>query len=276
MYHSHVSKIKAEENLKLAVEKAVNELGGMNQFVDAGDTVFLKPNINTADPFPASTDIEFLRIVVQLLLEVNPKRIIIGESSAINENTRKNLAITGIHELGNLSTLVSVVNLDREPWVKRTIPNGRYLKKVKVPQLIGEVDRLIFLPCLKTHHLAQFSGSLKLSVGLMKPRQRIRLHIRNLQQKIAELNTIIHPDLVVMDARKCFINGGPSAGEVRNPDLIMASTDRLAIDVEGVNIIKGYEGNSLFDVMPLEIAHLKLASELGIGGQTLAENLIAS
>jgi uncharacterized protein (DUF362 family) len=79
-----------------------------------------------------------------------------------------------------------------------------------------------------------------------------------------------------MDARKCFINGGPSAGEVRNPDLIMASTDRLAIDVEGVNIIKGYEGNSLFDVMPLEIAHLKLASELGIGGQTLAENLIAS
>jgi uncharacterized protein (DUF362 family) len=118
MHHTHVSKIKAEENLKPAIEKAVNELGGMNQFVDAGDTVFLKPNINSADPYPASTDVDFLRIVVQLVMEVNPRQIIIGESSAINENTRKNLATKGIHELQALSSAVTVVDLDNESWLE--------------------------------------------------------------------------------------------------------------------------------------------------------------
>jgi uncharacterized protein (DUF362 family) len=71
------------------------------------------------------------------------------------------------------------------------------------------------------------------------------LHLSYLQEKIAELNTLFNVDLIIMDARKCFITRGPAEGEVREPNLILASDDRIAIDVEGIKIIQSFKGNSL-------------------------------
>jgi len=123
---------------------------------------------------------------------------------------------------------------------------------------------LILLPCLKTHSYAQFTGALKLSVGFIKPSERVHLHLSHLQEKIAALNKIIHPDLIIMDARKCFIREGPSEGEVKEPNLILASRDRVAIDIEGIKIIQSFEGNSLIGIDPWELPQIKRAVEFGI------------
>jgi len=99
----------------------------------------------------------------------------------------------------------------------------------------------------------------------MKPIQRVGLHLSRLQEKLAELNKIIKPDLIIMDARKCFINKGPAQGEIREPNLILASDDRIAIDVEGMKIIQSFKGNSLKDINPWELPQIKRAVELDIG-----------
>jgi uncharacterized protein (DUF362 family) len=112
--------------------------------------------------------------------------------------------------------------------------------------------------------MAQYTGALKLSVGIMKPIERLGLHARNLQEKVAELNTLIKPDLIIMDARKCFITGGPGTGDVREPNLILASTSRVALDIEGIRIIQSYEGNSLAGIVPEELTQIKRAIELGV------------
>jgi uncharacterized protein (DUF362 family) len=263
-----VNKITSGDDLRSSIAEAVRGVGGFRSFIEPGDSVFLKPNFNTADPFPASTDHDFLNSVVQLILEQGPSQILIGESSAINENTAKVMDRLDAVELEALSPTVQLIDLDKENWVQKKINEGKYLRKVRVPQLLDQVDKLILLPCLKTHHLAQFTGSLKISVAFMRPRERISLHIRNLQQKIAELNTLIHPDLIIMDARKCFINGGPAKGEIREPNLILAGTDRVAVDIEGVKIIQGYPGNSLANLSPLDIPQLRLAAALGIGTES--------
>jgi uncharacterized protein (DUF362 family) len=263
-----VKRVVVGDDLRSAIAEAVGGVGGFDSFIEAGDTVLLKPNFNTADPFPASTDIDFLRCVVQLTLEREPDSVIIGESSAIGENTSKNLALVGAKQLESLSHKVQVIDLNQTRWIQKKIPGAKYLRKVRVPQLLDQVDKIVLLPCLKTHHLAQFTGSLKLAVAFIRPRERISLHIRNLQQKVAELNTLIQPDLIIMDARKCFINGGPSDGEVRNPNLILSGTDRVSLDIEGVKIIQGYPGNSLAHLDPLEIPQIKLAIRIGIGEES--------
>jgi uncharacterized protein (DUF362 family) len=102
----------------------------------------------------------------------------------------------------------------------------------------------------------------------MKPIQRVRLHLGNIQEKIAELNKIINSDLVIMDARKCFINGGPAQGKVKEPNFILASKDRIAIDVEGIKIIQSYEGNSLKGIDPWLIPQIKKAIELDLGAKS--------
>ena len=111
---------------------------------------------------------------------------------------------------------------------------------------------------------AQFTGSLKLSVGLMKPSERLKLHAGRLQEKIAELNLVIHPDLIIMDGRKCFINKGPSSGDIAEPALILASTGRVAIDLEGINIIQEFDSNSLAQISPGELIQIAHAVKIGV------------
>jgi len=101
-------------------------------------------------------------------------------------------------------------------------------------------------------------------VGLVRPFSRISWHLHGLEQKIAETNTVITPDLLILDARKCFIARGPSHGKIAEPNLILASGNRVALDIEGINIIKGYDGNSLFR-KPWEYTQIRKAVELGLG-----------
>lgn len=261
-----VGKIQASKNLKESILKAVDEISGQagfKKFIKKGDVVLLKPNFNTADSPPASTDINFLKAVVELVYESGAKLVMIGESSTMSMNTRKILEKRGVFDLLNMEQPPRIYVFEEGKWIKKEIPNGKFLKSVYAPEILERADKLILLPCLKTHKQVQFTGALKLSVGFMKPSQRIRLHFRNIQEKIADLNKIIEPDLIIMDARKCFISGGPAHGEIREPNLILASTDRVAIDIEGVKIIQSYKGNSLVGIKPEELPQIKGARYLG-------------
>ena len=259
-----VSKIKVKKDLKKAISETVDLIGGFKKFIRKGDVVLLKPNFNTADPFPASTDLEFLKAVVESVYDCKPKIVMLGDSSTMSLNTRKVMEKLKIFGLEKMERPPRIYVFDERPWVKKEIPNPKYFKSLYVTQYLDRADKLILLPCLKTHFLSQFTGSLKLAMGFMKPYHRIHFHKRNIQEKIAELNKIINPDLIIMDARKCFINEGPAKGNLREPNLILASTDRVAIDVEGIKIIQSYKGNSLKNIDPWELPQIKKAVELGI------------
>jgi uncharacterized protein (DUF362 family) len=171
----------------------------------------------------------------------------------------------GIFKLLDLETPPRIYVFEEWEWKKKEIAKAKYLKSVSVTKILERPDKIVLLPCLKTHKYAQFTGTLKLAVGFMKPIERIKLHMIHLQEKIAELNTLFKPDLIIMDARKCFINGGPAEGEVKEPNLILTSDDRVAIDVEGIKIIQSFKGNSLRNIDPWELPQIKRAVELGVG-----------
>ena len=262
---NNVSKVKSENNLKETIYKAVREIGGFGRFINRGEVVLLKPNFNTADPFPASSDPEFLKAVVELIYDLGAKMVMIGDSSTMSLNSRKVMEELGIFEMEKMEQPPRIYIFEERQWVKKEIVNGKYLENVMVTEFLDRADKLILLPCLKTHPYAQFSGSLKLSIGFVKPIQRVSLHLGNLQEKIAELNTIIKPSLIIMDARKCFVNRGPSEGDVREPGLVLASANRVAIDIEGIKIVQSFEGNSLKGIDPLTMPQIKKAIELGLG-----------
>lgn len=260
-----VSKIKKTENLKEDILKAVEKIGGFESFIKKGETVLIKPNFNTADPFPASTDFDFLKSIVELIYErCEPKIVMIGESSTMSFNTRKIMEKLGIFEIEKGEFPARIYVFEERRWIKKEIPGGVFLKSAEVTEFLERADKLVLLPCLKTHSYAQYTGALKLSIGFVKPFQRIGFHLSHLQEKIAELNKIISPDLIIMDARKCFINKGPAKGEIGEPGLILASKSRILIDIEGVKIIQSFKGNSLRGVNPEDLPQIKRAMEIGI------------
>lgn len=262
-----VAKIKSGGKLKEEIAKAVGVLGGFSAFIKKGDVVFLKPNFNTADPFPASTDLPFLEAAVELLYEAGAKLVMIGESSTYTLNTRKILEQCGVFGLQESENPSRVYVLDELEWAEKKIPNGKFLKSASIPKLLEKTDKLVYLPCLKTHSQGRFTASLKLSVGLMKPLERVRLHLRRLEEKIAELNVLMKPDLIIMDARKVFVTDGPSEGRVEEPNFILASTDRVAIDVEGVKILQSYGAKNHLNMPVWDLPTIKRAAELGLGAR---------
>jgi uncharacterized protein (DUF362 family) len=264
--NSKVVKHEVGENLKASIRDTVDMLGGFGAFIKEGETALVKPNLNTIDPPPASTDPRFLELFVDLLHENGASKVTIGESSTFYGNTEWNLEHAGITGMVEGRPWLDVVSFDEDKWIKRKVEGGKHLKNVSVPKVLDDYDRLFFVCCLKTHCHARFTGALKLTVGLMKGQQRMGLHFRNIEPKVAELASMFSPDLTIMDGRKCFITRGPSEGEVREPNLILAATDRVAMDIEGIRIIQGYEGNDLAGITPEELPQIARAIEMGIDG----------
>jgi uncharacterized protein (DUF362 family) len=138
-----------------------------------------------------------------------------------------------------------------------------------------EADRIVYSCCMKTHFRADFSLSLKLAFGFTKKSERMEFHIRHLKEKLVDLNLVVHPNLIIMDGRKCFIRGGPFSGEVRNPNVILASGDRIAMDVESIKVIGSFEGSKLED-NPWSYAQIRHATALGLGVKSEKEYTMVS
>jgi len=257
-----VSKVTFKQDLKESILHTVNLIGGFGKIIESGDEVLLKPNYNSADPPPASTDPEFLSALVELLYEHGAGKVVVGESSMQTLSTRKVMEKTGA--LRKLSTSgAEIVFFDEGKWVGVDV-GGKYLKRVSLPQRALHADKLVYCCCMKTHFKADFSLSLKLAIGFVKGSERITFHLMHLKEKIADLNLVVHPNLIIMDGRKCFITGGPFNGETREPNVIVASGDRVAMDVEAIKIIESFDGAILKDD-PWSYTQIKRAVELGLG-----------
>lgn len=259
-----VSKSTATGDTKDCVLRAVDLIGGFGKIVEKDDEIWLKPNFNTGDAPPGSSDPEFVKAFIELLYEHGAGRVIVGESSMMSASTRKIFEETEMMRKAEEANAEAVF-FDEGSWIEVST-GGKYLKKVSLPEKALGAKKLVYACCMKTHRWAKFTLSLKLAVGFMKPSERIQLHMRHLEEKVADLNLVVHPSLIIMDARTCFINGGPACGELRNPNLMLASGDRVTVDVEAIKIIKSFEGNSLADE-PWNYPQIYRSSELGIGSK---------
>jgi len=260
-----VAKVKAGENVKASIEGAISLLGGIGQVIHSGDKVMVKPNFNSPDPFPASTDLTFLRAVIELLKET-VARVTIGESAGgMWRPTRTVYRKLGLYDFAR-ERGVDLIAFDdpTTEWVKVKI-NGDFLEAVTMPRPAYEAEKLIYLPCMKTHNLAGFSGALKLAFGFVHPGERRGFHISHLQQKLAEVNLSWQPDLIIMDGRKAFVSGGPDKGELAEPGVILASGDPVATDAEAVKIILSYRGNNKLPADPWRLPQLVIALKHRLG-----------
>jgi uncharacterized protein (DUF362 family) len=266
-----VSKVTCDGSLRESIERSVALIGGIDKIVKRGDTILLKPNYNTADAFPGSSDPKFVKAVIEMLYEAGAEKVILGERTAFL-HSRRVLEQAGIVKVAEeTGAEVRVFGkdgwhalFDRQGWRRVGVPRGRYLRKVSLAREALELQKIVYAPLIKTHHAADFTGAIKLSMGFVKPFfDQIAFHTRHLREKLAELCLVLKPDLIIMDARKVFISGGPAKGEVRAPNLILASGSQIAIDVEGVKILQSYPGSSLEGKNVWDLVQIKHAVDLG-------------
>jgi uncharacterized protein (DUF362 family) len=219
-----------------------------------GKRVAIKPNLNSADEFPASTHMDTLDALVRQFRAAGAGEIVVADRSGMG-NTRSVMERKGVFSQAGRLGYRAVV-LDETPaegWTEERLPGGHWSRGVLFPRLFQEADLLVQTCCLKTHRYGgHFTLSLKNSVGMVakfSPRDNYNymgeLHGSSFQrQMIAEINQLYRPAMIVLDGIEGFTDGGPESGTLVRPEVMLLGVDRVAVDAVGVAVLRIHGGNA--------------------------------
>jgi uncharacterized protein (DUF362 family) len=141
------------------------------------------------------------------------------------------------------------------------IPQGKVLERVEVIKEILEGYAVINIPVAKSHSATGVSLGLKGLMGMIWDRESFHSQY-NINQAIADLATVIKPQLTILDATRALATGGPGGpGEVKKPNLIIAGVDPVAVDSYGVSVVPWYGQN----FKGRQVEHLLIAHQRGLG-----------
>ncbi|BAY07128.1 DUF362 domain-containing protein [Calothrix sp. NIES-2098] len=243
-----------------------------------GKSIFLKPNYNTADPAPAATDTKLLEALVQELQNAGAGKITIGDRSGMAD-TRQAMEMKGVFKLADRYGLEAIV-LDELPtaqWQYFSSQGTHWQAGFAFARPVLEAEAVVTTCCLKTHQQAHYTLCLKNTVGMVAkyvpgdPFNYMRdLHTSpHMQPMIAEINAVYQPTFVLMDGVEAFVNGGPDFGKKVPANVILASTDRIAMDVVALGMLRSLgTTNHVARGSIWQLEQIRRAIELGVGVST--------
>ena len=232
--------------------RAIQALGGIGRFVKQGARVAVKPNALTGNlPEVASTtNPEVVETVVRLCLEAGAEDVVV-----VSHDPERNFERNGLLEAADRAGARVLAANSRDLYRPVTVIRGRLLEDAEIIGEILDADVFINVPIVKHHSATEVTLSMKNLMGINW--NRGRFHQYGLHQSIADLNTAIQPDLIVMDANRILLTNGPSGpGQTRDALTVVAGTDPVAMDVFGA---------TLLDRDPMSVGHIRYAYQQGVG-----------
>jgi uncharacterized protein (DUF362 family) len=255
------------------VRQAIDLLGPVAL---AQQRILLKPNFNSADPAPGSTHPAVLRTLVEQLWALGAAQITIADRSGMGDS-RRVMARLGVFDLARELDVETVVldELDADGWAMVDAPDSHWQQGFPMARCCLDADAVVQACCLKTHRYGgHFTLSLKNSVGLVAKYRpgdshnyMSELHASDHQRRmIAEINSAYAPALLVMDGVDAFVRGGPARGEQVEANVVLAATDRVALDAVGVALLRHFGTTPAVSQGPIFAQEqIARAVELGLG-----------
>jgi uncharacterized protein (DUF362 family) len=243
------------------VKEGMQELG-----VRPTGKVLLKPNVVIAHPevFPhAFVRKEFLdgTLGATRIMANDMTELAVGERSGITIPTRfcfKQAGYPGVIKKHKARTHY----FDETRQVPVKLKQGQSLRdNIFVPKPIAEADFLINLPKFKAHPWCRLTLSLKNFIGIQDDRHRLVDHNLFLEHKIADLQEVIQPKFIAVDA----ITAGQKMMLTPTPfhmGAIVMGTNSCAVDTVGCHMV---------NIRPEDVIHLRITAERGFGPMSLDE-----
>ncbi len=266
----------ADQSAKIALVKTNDRSKGIEAALKLitfpspkGKKILIKPNFNTADPTPGSTHNDTLRQLVLEMRNRGASGLTIGDSCGPG-STKEVMEKKGIPALAQ-ELKVDVINFEELPadgWVQFNPPGSHWKNGFSVARPVTEAEYLLWTCCLKTHGFGGVhSLSLKLAVGVTNKNVRMQMHQSpDIRRMIAEIHHAFTPQLIVMDGVDIFTDGGPMTGKLVNAGVIVAGTDRIAVDAVGLAVLKNHGANdAIMSKKIFEQEQIARAVEIGLG-----------
>ena len=229
--------------VKSKVENLLQDLGGLEKYINKNSTVFIKLNL-VAKKSPdemATTHPMVLRVVAEKLLDLGC-RVIVGDSPG-GPYTKSSLK--GVYKACGIEEVCEELNIELNydtSEVKVENPHGKILKYMTVIKTIVEADHVINICKLKTHAMATFTGGVKNLFGVIPGVKKAEYHfkmpeVKDFTEALVDICTFVSPTLTIMDGVIGMEGEGPTAGNPRKIGVLLASPSPYAIDVVSCNLI---------------------------------------
>lgn len=245
-----------------ATRKALDVIGGISRFIKKGQRVVLKPNMSFSrtPEFSATTHPLVVATVAQACMEAGAQQVLVLDHTL--QRAELCLERAGIREAcKNISGAYVLALQERKFFREIKILQGKVLERVEVIKEVLDNSVLISIPVAKSHSATGVSMGMKGLMGLIWDRESFHSQF-NINQAIADLGTVIKPQLTILDATRALASGGPGGpGEVKKPNLIIAGIDPVAVDSFGVSVAPWYGQN----FKGRQVEHLLIAHQRGLG-----------
>lgn len=248
-----------------AVKRALELLGGAESIIEPDEKILLKPNMLAADPPEkcSATHPAVFSAVARLLSEAGAN-LTYGDSPAFHSplSAAKKIGIAAVADSLDIPLADFVGGED--VFYEEALQN----KKLFIAKGVLEADGIVSLPKLKTHGFQKMTGSIKNQFGCVPGKLKGEMHVKlpsaiDFSKMLVDLNRYVNPRLYVMDGIMAMQGNGPRGGTPFPMNLIMVSSDPVALDATVCRLI---------DLEPAYVPTTKIGQEVGMGTY-LEENI---
>jgi uncharacterized protein (DUF362 family) len=239
----------------LALNQALDGIGGIGRFVRSGERVVIKPNVGW-DRTPAqgaNTNPALVSEMVRLCVDAGASQVTVTDVSC--NDPRRSFLRSGIRDAAE--TAGARVMLPAQEDYGEVDLGGAVLRNWDVLRHFVETDRFINMPVIKHHNLTLCTIAMKNLYGILGGR-RNRLH-QEIDQSIVDLAAFVRPTLTVVDGTRVLFRSGPQGGsldDVSIENTVLCSTDQVAADARGAEFL---------GLSPDRVGHIVLADRSGVG-----------
>jgi len=241
-----------------AVKKGLSLVGGTSSLVKPGERIVMKPNVlyGTNPEKGVSTHPSVFRAVGKLLQE-SGAHVSFGDSPSF-ASSELHMRRAGLKQLAD-EMGIEMADFDKGRAVSHK--DALLIKSFVLANGVLDSDGMVNLPKLKTHPLVRLTGAVKNQFGCVPGLLKSQYHVKladpyDFAAMLVDLNTLARPRFCVMDGVVAMEGNGPRSGKLRKLNVLLFSTDPVALDATACRII---------NVDPEVVPTSKLGEKAGLG-----------
>ncbi len=227
--------------------------------------VLLKPNVgrNVQPETGITTHPQVVAAAIDAFREA-------GADVSVGESPITGVAMFDAFESCGIAAVAKIrncplIDMDVHRYVTCEIPAGIAMKSLKVCREITEYDIIVSIPVMKTHMHTGVTLSVKNMKGCLWRRSKVDFHMlpqlpgyeeKPLDIAIADLSSVLHPHLSIIDGTIGMEGLGPSAGKPKSLGVVLVGVDAFATDSVACAIM---------GIRAYDIPHLRIGSQRGYG-----------
>ena len=220
------------ENVRLAVQQGIALLGGAGQFVKPGEKILVKPNVLVGND-PEKCIGPHPNVFRAVLEQFQAAGAVLSCGDSPGFGTPR-----GGLRAAKLLPIAEELGVDLADFTNAetfSFHEGNLIKQFTIAKGVAESDGIISLGKLKSHQLTRITAAVKNTFGCIPGVRKAEFHARLpnadlFAQMLVDLNLFLKPCLYIVDGIMAMEGNGPRNGTPRAMNVLLFSTDPVALD----------------------------------------------